>query len=172
MWIQIVSAKIYQYYELKILGKRGNMGRFKEFIRLFTYKGKRECAFKEYIKMRNKYINMDALQLNFEYVTIKSEYEHKKNVMTIFTIAIALSIIMGVWNKFFEFMKMVFKYSTVDNQMNSEVIIISFIVSMILLAFTTFIILYIIYLNGKQIKTMREKIIIIEQIMNDKKDRK
>ena len=122
--------------------------------------------------MSNEYINMDALQLNFEYVTIKSEYEHKKNVMTIFTIAIALSIIMGVWNEFFEFMKMVFKYSTVDNQMNSEVIIISFIVSMILLAFTTFIILYIIYLNGKQIKTMREKIIIIEQIMNDKKDRK
>lgn len=144
------------------------MKAIKELLFSFTYKGKKDNAFKEYMHLRNQYINMDAIQLDFEYIRLKSEYEHKKNVLTLFTIAIAISIIMGVWNKFFEFMKNVLTYATVNNQMNSDVLKISFFISVIMLLFTIAIILYIIYLNGKQIKIMRNKINLIEQIMNNR----
>lgn len=140
------------------------MGKIKEFVLSFTYKGKKDKEFRDYMELRAQYINMDKIQLDFEYARLKSEYEHKKNVLTFFTIAIAISMIMGVWNEFFDFMKKVLTYSTVDSQVNSDVVKISFFISVTILLFTITIILYIIYLNGKQIKIMREKIILIEQI--------
>ena len=113
------------------------MGKIKEFVLSFTYKGKKDKEFRDYMELRAQYINMDKIQLDFEYARLKSEYEHKKNVLT---------------------------YSTVDSQVNSDVVKISFFISVTILLFTITIILYIIYLNGKQIKIMREKIILIEQI--------
>ena len=123
------------------------------------------------MELRAQYINMDKIQLDFEYARLKSEYEHKKNALTFFTIAIAISMIMGVWNEFFDFMKKVLTYSTVDSQVNSDVVIISFFISVTILLFTITIILYIIYLNGKQIKIMRGKIILIEQIKNSRSNK-
>ena len=80
-------------------------------------------------------------------------------------------MIMGVWNEFFDFMKKVLTYSTVDSQVNSDVVKISFFISVTILLFTITIILYIIYLNGKQIKIMRGKIILIEQIKNSRSNK-
>lgn len=147
------------------------MGKIKEFVLSFTYKGKKDKEFRDYMELRAQYINMDKIQLDFEYARLKSEYEHKKNVLTFFTIAIAISMIMGVWNEFFDFMKKVLTYSTVDSQVNSDVVKISFFISVTILLFTITIILYIIYLNGKQIKIMREKIILIEQIKNSRSNK-
>ena len=147
------------------------MGKIKDFVLSFTYKGKKDKEFNDYMKLRAQYINMDKIQLDFEYARLKSEYEHKKNVLTLFTIAIAISMIMGVWNEFFDFMKKVLTYSTVDSQVNSDVVKISFFISVTILLFTITIILYIIYLNGKQLKMMRKKIILIEQIKNSRSNK-
>ena len=147
------------------------MIKLKEFIMSFTYKRKKEKVFEEYKKIRNNYKNMDLLRLDFEYAELKSEYEHKKNVIGIFTIAVSLAFIAGVWSKFFEFMKMIFSYSTANGQINGGVIKVSFIISVTIAIVTTLIILYIIYRNGKEIRKLREKIIIIEQLKSSERDK-
>lgn len=147
------------------------MIKLKEFIMSFTYKRKKEKAFEEFKKIRNNYKNMDLLRLDFEYAELKSEYEHKKNVLGIFTIAVSLAFIAGVWSKFFEFMKMIFSYFTANGQINGGVIKVSFIISVTIAIVTTLIILYIIYRNGKEIRKLREKIIIIEQLKSSERDK-
>ena len=42
------------------------MGKIKECVLSFTYKGKKDKEFRDYMELRAQYINMDKIQLDFE----------------------------------------------------------------------------------------------------------
>ena len=65
---------------------------------------------------------------------------------------------------------MIFSYSTANGQINGGVIKVSFIISVTIAIVTTLIILYIIYRNGKEIRKLRE-IIIIEHLKSSERDK-
>lgn len=76
------------------------MCRLKKFI---IGENKKKSEFEQYKKLYSKYLNMDKQQFDFEYIKLKTEYEHKKNVMVVFIVAVVLSVITGIWSRFFEF---------------------------------------------------------------------
>ena len=138
----------------------------KEYIMSFSYKEKRNRDFENYRKIREKYTNMNILQLEFEYVKLLSEYEHKRDSLGFLTIGIILTIITALWNKFFKFMQMVFGYTTINGQINNEVIMVSLIVSVTVMIGIVIFISFIIYMNITRIKKLRENLIIIQNIRN------
>ena len=107
---------------------------------------------------------MDKQQFDFEYIKLKTEYEHKKNVMVVFIVAVVLSVITGIWSRFFEFMQTVFTYSSKNGQIDETMIIMSFVICAAVAVFATIIILCIIYMNGRYINDLRKCIMILDVI--------
>ena len=63
------------------------MCRLKKFI---IGENKKKSEFEQYKKLYSKYLNMDKQKFDFEYIKLKTEYEHKKNVMAVFIVAVVL----------------------------------------------------------------------------------
>lgn len=137
------------------------MCRLKKFI---IGENKKKSEFEQYKKLYSKYLNMDKQQFDFEYIKLKTEYEHKKNVMVVFIVAVVLSVITGIWSRFFEFMQTVFTYSSKNGQIDETIIIMSFVICAAVAVFATNIILCIIYMNDRYIKDLRKCIMILDVI--------
>ena len=110
------------------------------------------------------YKRQDKQQFDFEYIKLKTEYEHKKNVMVVFIVAVVLSVITGIWSGFFEFMQTVFTYSSKNGQIDETIIIMSFVICAAVAVFATIIILCIIYMNDRYINDLRKRIMILDVI--------
>lgn len=137
------------------------MCRLKKFI---IGENKKKSEFEQYKKLYSKYLNMDKQQFDFEYIKLKTEYEHKKNVMVVFIVAVVLSVITGIWSRFFEFMQTVFTYSSKNGQIDETIIIMSFVICAAVAVFATIIILCIIYMNDRYINDLRKCIMILDVI--------
>lgn len=137
------------------------MCRLKKFI---IGENKKKSEFEQYKKLYSKYLNMDKQQFDFEYIKLKTEYEHKKNVMVVFIVAVVLSVITGIWSRFFEFMQTVFTYSSKNGQIDETIIIMSFVICAAVAVFATIIILCIIYMNDRYINDLRKCSMILDVI--------
>lgn len=129
------------------------MCRLKKFI---IGENKKKSEFEQYKKLYSKYLNMDKQQFDFEYIKLKTEYEHKKNVMVVFIVAVVLSVITGIWSRFFEFMQTVFTYSSKNGQIDEIHNNYEFCYLCSCAVFATIIILCIIYMNGRYINDLRK----------------
>ena len=79
-----------------------------------------------------------------------------------------MSVITGIWNRFFEFMQTVFTYSSKNGQIDETIIIMSFVICAAVAVFATIIILCIIYMNGRYINDLRKRIMILDEIRDKK----
>ena len=141
-------------------------GKFKDYVMSFSYharkKGKLECFNREV----KTYREMDEDELDFEYIESKIELDHKKNSLTLFIIVIALAVMMNVWNKFFSFMQMVLQYAATSEDSSTEIIKISFIISVAITMIFTLAILFLLYDLSKDIMILQKKLMMIENIKN------
>lgn len=143
-----------------------NNGWFRNYVMSFSYKERRAKKLEEYKKRVHELKNMESVEIDFEYINLKSEYEHKKSILTIFIISIALSVLMNVWEKFFLFMEKALTYAVSFQEGEIEVAKISFLISLFVAVFLTVIILYIILTYMKKIKQIQKELMIIEEVRN------
>lgn len=138
------------------------------YIMKFSYKEKRIKRLNIFKQEITKYRTMDMDELKFEYVEVKTEYEHKKNVLTLFVISVSLAVLMNIWDKFFGFMEAAWKYSAalVDN--NIDVATTSFFIAVIIAASITIIVLIVLLELSKELKKMRRDLTIIENILEER----
>ena len=109
---------------------------------------------------------MQSDELDFEYIILKSEYEHKKNILTWLMMVIALAVLMNVWNNFWDFMKEVFQYAASMECNGVEIAKISFIISVIITVSIFYVVLLILINYMKYLKMIRQKLMIIEEVKN------
>lgn len=138
------------------------------YIMKFSYKEKRIKRLNIFKQEITKYRTMDMDELKFEYVEVKTEYEHKKNVLTLFVISVSLAVLMNIWDKFLGFMEAAWKYSAalVDN--NIDVATTSFFIAVIIAASITIIVLIVLLEWSKELKKMRRDLTIIENILEER----
>lgn len=80
---------------------RQSENKFKNWVMSFTYQERRNKQLEIFRNQLEDYSSMDKDELNFEYFNCKAEYEHKKNILTLVIITIAVSLIMNIWEKLF-----------------------------------------------------------------------
>ena len=138
------------------------------YIMKFSYKEKRMKRLNIFKQEIIKYRTMDMDELKFEYVEVKTEYEHKKNVLTLFVISVSLAVLMNIWGKFFGFMEAVWKYSAAlaDNTTNATMM--CFFIAVIIAVSITIIVLIFLLELSKELKKMRRDLTIIENIIEER----
>lgn len=143
-----------------------NNGWFKSYVMSFSYKERRAKKLEEYKKRVRELKEMESDEIDFEYINLKSECEHKKSILTIFIISVALAMLMNVWEKFFLFMEKALTYAVSIQESEIEVAKISFFISLIVAIALTVIILYVIFTYMKEIKQIQREVMIIEEVKN------
>lgn len=135
---------------------------FKHFVMSFSFKQRRA---KELIRYRNRIHqieNMESDEIDFEYIRLKSKYEYKKSVLTIFMITIILSIWMNLWKAFFVFIEKNLYY--VSTMKGCEITKIGVVIFVNVLALSIILILIIMITYMKDIYIIRKELMIVEMI--------
>lgn len=143
-----------------------NNSRFRSYVMSFSYRERKAKKLEEYKRRVCQLKSMERDEIDFEYINLKSECEHKKSVLTIFIITIALAMLMNVWEKFFWFMERALIYATSAQENGMEVAKVSFIISVIAAVFFTVIILCILFAYMREIKQIQRELKIIEEVKN------
>lgn len=146
-----------------------NRNWLKNYVMRFSYREKRNQKLVKFRQEAKALNNMDRDELEFEYVNLKSKYEHKKSVLTLFLLAIALAVLMDIWKKFFSFMGMVLQYTQTVEADSMEIIKVSLVISILVAIAITLLILLFLYTLLTDISKMRRKLMIIENVMEKRK---
>lgn len=77
---------------------------------------------------------MENDELHFEYISLKSEYEHKKNIMAIFLLSIVIAALADAWKYFFSFIERIMQYAISGAGDEAETAKIVFIFSVLIVA--------------------------------------
>lgn len=148
---------------MKDIGKK-----IKNYIMKLSYQERRKRELESFEKELAKYRNMTNDELKYEYIKLKTEYEHKKGVLTLFVVSIALAILTNVWSKFFSFMEQVFQYAATRRDAGVDVIGVSFFISIVVLVFITLIVIASLLILADDMKMIRRKVMMIEDVMERK----
>lgn len=147
---------------------QNNRNWFKNYVMRFSYREKRNQKLEKFRQEEKALNDMDRDELEFEYVNLKSKYEHKKSVLTLLLLSIALAVLMDIWKKFFSFMGMVLQYTQTVEADSMEIIKVSLVISILVAIAITSLILLFLYTLLTDISKMKRKLMIIENVMEKK----
>ncbi len=137
-----------------------------KYLLKYSYSARRKRDLIQFHDRIQELRNMDKEELDFEYINVKTEYEHQKNMFSLFVITILISILTNTWKAFLDFMRKALEYSAA--QVDSEIIAqVSFEISVIILIAIMFIVLRVLFERTKMIKTLRTKLLIIEIVREE-----
>lgn len=143
-----------------------NSGWFRRFVMSFSFQERRTKELTKYRRRVCELENMDPDEINFEYITLKSAYEHKKSILTLLIISAALAALMNVWRYFFMFVEKALKFTSSYIASEIEIAKVSFVIALIVAASMTFLILFILIMYMKEIGRMQKELMIIETVKN------
>ena len=69
--------------------------------RYFSLQGQAERQYSRYEKEYHSLAQLSEKELSAKYVTVKSKYEHKKNIFFFSVVTIILTSLMGIWEGFY-----------------------------------------------------------------------
>jgi uncharacterized membrane protein len=131
----------------------------------FLYSEKRKRKLENFETELKTFRDMEEDELFFEYMEVKTEYEHKKNVLTLFVISVAFAILMSSWSKFGSFVQLALKY--VAESEETAIVGVCIVILATVLIFITVTILFLLSVLSKDIKELRRKHMIIERVIKE-----
>lgn len=137
--------------------------KIKDLVMSFTYKEKRNKQLRIFRDKVARYSEMDKDEINFEYINYKVEYEHKKNVLSLIIITIAISLVMNIWKKMFSFLNMAIKYSN-NTENAQDTFIVCCIIASIIITVLMAIIIMVLSIIFNDLKRLKRELEIIEYI--------
>lgn len=144
--------------------------RFRNYVMSFSYQERRRKKLERFNQELGRFREMNEDKLNFEYIELKTEIEHKKNVLSLFIILIALAVLMNVWSKMFSFLKMVLEYAATTGNDSEQIIMVSFVISILIVIVLTIVVLFILFDLSKEIMIMKRRLMLIEYVQQKKND--
>lgn len=110
---------------------------------------------------------MEDDEIDMEYIDLKSEYEHKKNVLLVFFTSIVISVLMSAWNIFYEYTGKLMQYIAVVRGVETEIAEVTFYLCTVIIVCITIIIFWILAAYLKRIKQLYKRILMIENIKTE-----
>lgn len=147
----------------------GGIGKkIRDCIMQLSYQERRKRELGKFEKELKEYRDMTDDELKYEYIKLKTEHEHKKGILTLFVVSIALAILTNVWKEFFSFMEQAFQYAAKIENGGADVVSVSFWISVIVSAFITVVILVALFTVAGDMKEIRRKFMMIEDVIKEK----
>lgn len=137
-----------------------------DFMMKFSYSERRQNKLKRFVKEVNHYNEMDQEELKFEYIKVKTDFEHQRLVCALFFMIFMISIVTNVGKGSFEYMKMLLEYSATQED-GAVVVQVGLEIFVILLVALMIIMLWILFEKTKEVKALQRKLIIIEMIKQE-----
>ena len=137
-----------------------------DFMMKFSYSERRQNKLKRFVKEVNHYKEMDQEELKFEYIKVKTDFEHQRLVCALFFMIFMISIVTNVGKGSFEYMKMLLEYSATQED-GAVVVQVGMEIFVILLGALMFIMLWILFEKTKEVKALQRKLIIIKMIIQE-----
>lgn len=141
-----------------------NSGQFKRFVMSFSYKERRARELSKYKQRVHELENMDANEIEFEYITLKLRYDHKKSILSIFLISIVLAILMNIWKYFFLFINKALQYAASPKGNEAEIATVSFAIAVIVAVFITLLCFVILGMYMKDQYRIHHELMIVESV--------
>ena len=92
----------------------------KACIMSISYQERRKKKLQKYRRELILLKKMDEDELDFEYINSKSEYEHKKNVISIFMLSLVIAVLIDAWKYFFQFVEKILQYAVLGQGNEAE----------------------------------------------------
>lgn len=149
-------------------GIERNMAEFiekiKQGIMLISFQERRKRELEHYRQEKSLLQYMEKDEIDLEYINLKSEYEHKKNVLFVFMTSIVISMLMSAWDIFGGFVGKILEYVKLNQGSDVDIADVTFIICTTLLIFITAVLLLVLILYVRRIGQLYKKILMIEEI--------
>lgn len=133
-----------------------------------SFQARRKRALERYRQRATELENMERDEIDLEYINKKSGYEHKKRVLSVFMIAIAVSVLMEAWNSFYKFMVIIVQYATELQDDGVQAAQTAFAISTILVVFITAIVFILLVIHTREMQQIYRDLMIIEIVRKQK----
>lgn len=140
--------------------------KFKRYVMYFSYQERKARELEHYTQRVNELKQMRIDEIDLEYINLTTEYEHKKNGLTIFIISIAIACLMNVWKYFYMFMEKAIKYASLYEGDGSEIAKVALVVSLIVILFITLVIFAALIIYTRRLRRAHKEWMIVNEIRN------
>lgn len=130
----------------------------------FSFQERKKKSLERYRQEIKRFQDMEKDELDLAHINMKTEYEHKKNIMSIFLLSIVLSVLMDIWKFFYGFIENVVSYNAVHQASEIEVVQVVFVIFVILIVFISSIILGILIFYTRRMRQVYRSLLIIEEL--------
>ena len=141
-------------------------GKFKRCIMSKSFQEQRKKELVQYKERVIRLESMDVNEIDFEYINMKTRYEHRKNILSVFILSILISILTNAWKYFYAFLEKVIQYATAHQENGMEAAKVMFFISSIIFLLISIIIFVIVAMYMKGIHRAHKELMIIEEIRN------
>lgn len=142
----------------------GNRKRFERYVMSLSYEKRRARRLLRYKERAQELEGMNLDELEFEYVFVKSAYEHKKGILMASIFFMILVFLMDLWSYFFWFMWEMNLYGMTVAGIGIKMVDVGIEFALMLILFVAFIILMVLVMHLRDLNRMRENLLIIENV--------
>ena len=135
-----------------------------------SYQERRRKKLQRYRQESMRLQEMEDDELHFEYVSLRSEYEHRKNIMTIFMLSIVIAVFMDTWKYFFSFIEKIMKYAVSGQGSEAEIAGVVFIFSASVVAVITVVVFLILAVHVKRMYELNKNLMIVEELRKEQNE--
>lgn len=141
---------------------------FEKVIMSLSFQERKKKELDRYIKEMKRLENSSSAALHLEYIDTKATYEHKKNILGIFSISLIISILMGVWRGLFSVIGKAI-YHMVKYQLSEiELIELTLFFLIIGTLVITGLLCLFLFQYLKKIRNLYKKILMLEEVRRRK----
>ena len=140
------------------------INKLKRSIMSVSFQERRKKRLKKYRKEINRLNEMDDDEVDLEYIILMSQYERKKNILSIFMFAILISFLMNVWECFYHLIELNMQIVTWNQCKDIETTKVVGIITVSLIVFITILILILFIFRGKRMDQIYIKLLTVEEM--------
>lgn len=138
--------------------------KIKDCIMYISLQERQKRDLLKYEEKVRQYIDLDEDRQDLKYINLKTQYEHKKNVLLAFMVAIIVAILTGIWKTFYEFGARALEYIGSIQRISEEYAKIAIIMFFIIVVALSIIFVLIIMAHIHNMRKTYKDLLIIENI--------
>lgn len=139
----------------------------KQAVMYISFQERKKRDLIRYRQEKQRILGMEDDEIDMEYINLKSEYEHKKNVLLVFFTSIVISILMSAWNIFYEYTGKIVQYIAITRDIEIKIAEVTFYLNVTFIIFITIIVFWMLAAYLKRIKQLYKKMLMIEEIKKE-----
>lgn len=140
--------------------------KIKRCVMSFSFQERKERELMRYRQEVARLKGMDDDELDLQYINLKSQYEHKKNVLSIFVLTIIISVLMDVWKYFYDFIEKIMQFVTLKQGNDIETAEVVFAITVIIIIVIIVLIFIMLVSHMRKMHQVYRNLMVVEEIRN------